>query len=62
MLRNLIFMTNSQNQNRHIAMFKSRTIRKTIFNKEWYFSVVDIVGVLIDQPDYYTLFQDLGRQ
>ena len=44
-------MTDAQNSNYHIALFKGKTIRKTIFNKEWYFSVIDIVGVLTDSPD-----------
>ena len=44
-------MTDAQNSNYHIALFKGKTIRKTIFNKEWYFFVIDIVGVLTDSPD-----------
>jgi hypothetical protein len=40
-------------QNHQIAIFKGKTIRKTIFNKEWYFSVIDVVQVLIDQPNDY---------
>ncbi len=44
-------MADIQNPNNHITLFKGKIIRKTIFNKEWYFSVVDIVGVLTDSPD-----------
>ena len=44
-------MPTPQNQNKHIALFKGKIIRKTIFNKEWYFSVVDICAALIDSPD-----------
>ena len=44
-------MPTSQNQNKHSALFKGKIIRKTIFNKEWYFSVVDICTALIDSPD-----------
>ncbi len=44
-------MRKNQNPNRHIALFKGKKIRRTIFNKEWYFSVVDVIQVLIDQPD-----------
>jgi len=39
-----------------IAIFRGREIRKIIFQKEWWFSVVDIVGVLTDSPsprDYW---------
>jgi len=34
-----------------IAIFKGKTVRKTIHNKEWWFSVVDVVQVLTDQKD-----------
>jgi len=40
-----------QNQNHQIALFKGKSIRKTIFNKEWHFSVVDIAEALTDSPD-----------
>jgi len=43
-------MTDIQNQNHHIALFKGKKIRKIIFNKEWYFSVVDVVEALTDSP------------
>jgi len=33
-----------------IAIFKGNTIRKTIFNKEWYFCVIDIIAALTDSP------------
>lgn len=39
-------MTDSLNQ--QIAIFKGKTIRKTIFNREWWFSVVDVVSALTD--------------
>lgn len=43
-------MEKPENPNRHIAIFRGKTIRKTIFNKEWYFSVVDVVEALTDSP------------
>ncbi|MFA4830757.1 MAG: Bro-N domain-containing protein [Patescibacteria group bacterium] len=43
-------MVNTQNQNHQIALFKGKKIRKTIFNKEWYFSVVDVVEALTESP------------
>ena len=46
-------MPELQNQNHHIAIFKGKSIRKAIFNKEWYFSVVDVVQALTDQPNDY---------
>ncbi len=35
----------------HIALFKGKAIRRTIYQKEWWFSVVDICGALTDSPD-----------
>ena len=40
----------------HIAIFNGKAIRRKIVNNEWFFSVVDIVGVLtesIDPNDYW---------
>lgn len=34
-----------------IALFKGKQIRKKLQNGEWWFSVVDVVQALIDQPD-----------
>jgi len=34
-----------------IALFKGRKIRKTIYQNEWWFSVVDVVEVLTDSID-----------
>ena len=39
-----------------IAIFKDKKIRKTIYQKEWWFSVVDVVETLtgsIDPRDYW---------
>ncbi|MFH1387677.1 MAG: Bro-N domain-containing protein [bacterium] len=35
----------------HIAIFRGKEIRKTIYNKEWWFSVADIIEVLTDSTD-----------
>jgi hypothetical protein len=34
-----------------IALFKGRKIRKTLYNNEWWFSVVDVVSALTDSID-----------
>lgn len=43
-------MSNGKKQNTHIALFKGKKIRKTLFQKEWWFSVVDVVQTLSDSP------------
>ena len=37
--------------NHHIALFKGKTIRKILYQKEWWFSVVDVVEALTDSPN-----------
>lgn len=34
-----------------IVLFKNKQVRKTLYNNEWYFSVVDIVEALTDSLD-----------
>jgi len=34
-----------------IAVFKGKTIRRTLHNNEWWFSVVDVVEALTDSVD-----------
>ena len=43
-------------RNESIQLFEDRRIRTAWdeTNEEWYFSVVDVVGVLTDSPDYNT--------
>ena len=45
---------NQEKKINQIAIFKGKKIRKTIYHKEWWFSVVDVVQALTDQPDDYT--------
>ncbi|KKR04578.1 MAG: hypothetical protein UT32_C0028G0015 [Parcubacteria group bacterium GW2011_GWC2_39_14] len=35
----------------HLAIFKGKTIRRAIYQKEWWFSVIDIIQILIEQSD-----------
>lgn len=39
----------------HIAVFQEATIRRTWHNEEWWFAIIDGVGVLTDlvQPEGY---------
>lgn len=46
--------TSSQSSTTKIAIFQGKQIRKTIYQNEWWFSVVDVVQVLTDQADNYT--------
>ncbi|HBX15773.1 MAG: hypothetical protein UV20_C0029G0002 [Candidatus Magasanikbacteria bacterium GW2011_GWA2_42_32] len=41
----------SELQTHQIALFKGNAIRKTLFNKEWWFSIVDICEALTDSSD-----------
>ncbi len=34
-----------------VAVFKGKKVRKTIHNNEWWFSVIDVVGVLTDSEN-----------
>jgi DNA-damage-inducible protein D len=44
-----------EEQNKQIAIFKSKEIRRVIHNNEWWFSVVDVVEALTDsdRPSVY---------
>jgi len=44
-------MSELQNQSHQIALFKGKAIRKTLYQKEWWFSVIDVVEALTDSPD-----------
>lgn len=37
--------------NQNIALFQGKSVRKTIYQKEWWFSVVDVCGILTDSED-----------
>jgi hypothetical protein len=39
------------NNETKIVLFKNKQVRKTLYNNEWWFSVVDICEVLTDSPD-----------
>ncbi|MEK7062370.1 MAG: Bro-N domain-containing protein [Patescibacteria group bacterium] len=46
----------------HIAIFRGKAIRKTLFQKEWWFSVVDVCGALTDSPDHGAYWRKLKQR
>jgi len=38
-------------ESRHIVLFKGNKIRRTLHEERWYFSVVDVLGVLTDSKN-----------
>jgi len=49
----------------HLAIFKGKNIRKILFQKEWWFSVVDVIVVLTDSPQpktYWAKMKDRDKE
>ena len=60
-----VSMEKTQNPNHHIAIFRGKTIRKTIYQKEWWFSILDIVRILTDSPQpktYWAKMKERDRE
>ncbi len=55
-------MEKNQNLSRHIAIFRGKTIRKIIYQKEWWFSVVDVVEILTASPDAGAYWRKLKQR
>src|SRR3989339_562957 len=45
-----------------IALFKGKAIRKTLYQKEWWFSILDIIGVLTDSPQPKTYWAKMKER
>ncbi|MBU4331701.1 hypothetical protein KKD19_04320 [Patescibacteria group bacterium] len=45
-----------------IAIFRKKEIRKTIYKNEWWFSVLDIIGVLTDSPQPKTYWAKMKER
>jgi len=45
-----------------MTYFKGKSIRKTLFQKEWWFSVVDVVEVLTSSPDAGAYWRKLKQR
>lgn len=49
-------------QSSKIAIFKGKQIRKTIYQGEWYFSIIDVVAVLTESQNPRRYWSDLKIQ
>ena len=54
--------TQNNNTNTKIAIFKGKKVRKTIYNNEWWFSVVDVCGALTDSIDSGAYWRKLKQR
>jgi DNA-damage-inducible protein D len=45
-----------------IDVFKGREVRRTLHNNEWWFSVVDVCGVLTDSADAGAYWRKLKQR
>jgi DNA-damage-inducible protein D len=50
------------NSAKHIAVFQETTIRRVWHNEEWWFSVVDVCGILTDSPDAGAYWRKLKQR
>ncbi|MFH1305552.1 MAG: ATPase [Candidatus Omnitrophota bacterium] len=45
-----------------LAVFKGKQIRRTIHDDEWWFSVIDVCGVLTESPDSGAYWRKLKQR
>lgn len=50
------------NPENHLVVFQEKAIRRTWHNEEWWFSVVDVCGVLTDSPDAGAYWRKLKQR
>lgn len=55
-------LTTQNSQLSKIAIFQKKEIRKTIYNNEWWFSVVDVCGALTDSRDAGAYWRKLKQR
>jgi len=53
---------NIKNPENQIALFRGREIRKIIYQKEWWFSILDIIEVLTDSPQPKTYWAKMKER
>ncbi len=46
----------------HLAVFQESTIRRTWHNEEWWFSIIDVIGILSDSAIPKRYWSDLKRK
>ena len=54
-----------EDNNTHIAIFSGKAIRRKLVNNKWFFSVVDIVGVLTDSDNprnYWSMLKQREKE
>src|SRR5579863_2772098 len=51
-----------EQQSSKIAIFKSKQIRKTLHQDQWYFSIIDIIAVLTESPNPRRYWSNLKIQ
>jgi len=53
-----------QNPTNQIAIFKGKSIRKIIYQKEWWFSILDVIQAITDSPQpktYWAKMKDRDK-
>ncbi len=58
-------MTEKENKETHIAIFRGKEIRKKLVNDRWFFSVIDIVRVLTDSENprnYWSMLKQREKE
>jgi len=55
-------MENTEIHNNHIALFRGKKIRKTIYQKEWWFSILDVIRVLTNSPQPKTYWAKMKER
>ncbi len=46
----------------HLVVFKSKQIRRTLHNNEWWFAITDVVAALTDSVDPFGYIKDMRRR
>jgi hypothetical protein len=50
------------NDDLNLVLFEQRPVRRAWFNEEWYYSIVDIVAVLVPDTDPSKYWFDMKRR